>query len=365
MAAPTLQTAGRKGHLTTQQQDALDLLRKELIADQVFSPARHDDNTLLRFLRARRFDVPQTRQMMVSQEHWRTEYKVEEIARSFVFSEADQVRRLYPQYYHKTDKLGRPIYIEHLSKLNVKELYNVTSMERMQQKLVYEYEKTINERFVACSLAAGTHIEQSCTILDLDGVSLTSFPQVSGFVKQISKIGQDYYPELLGNMFIINSPMMFSTIWSVIKMFLDETTAAKIHILGSKYKKTLLEHVDADNLPVRLGGNCRCDDCRVADGVATTDAKKYGVCEVSDAGPWKTCDTEKIQQINADKEAENRRVMEQVQRDLEANPLPQRRSASVHKKSMDVPRSSIDKNSAHSAAADAVSPAAAAEAVKN
>jgi len=56
-------------------------------------------------------------------------------------------------------------------------------------------------------------------------------------------MAQNNYPEILGNMFIINSPFLFTGIWMIVKMWLDEKTKEKIHILGSNYKKELLKHV--------------------------------------------------------------------------------------------------------------------------
>ena len=67
-------------------------------------------------------------------------------------------------------------------------------------------------------------------------------------------MGQDYYPEILGHMFIVNAPMLFSGIWAFAKAFLDEKTKKKISIIGSSYKKTLLEFIDEENLPDFLGG---------------------------------------------------------------------------------------------------------------
>lgn len=75
----------------------------------------------------------------------------------------------------------------------------------------------------------------------------------------------------MGKFYIINSPWAFSTVWSLVKGWLDEATVAKIHILSSDYKKVLLEQVPAESLPAFLGGACNCPEG----------------CSMSDAGPWK------------------------------------------------------------------------------
>lgn len=154
--------------------------------------------------------------------------------------------------------------------LDIKALYAVTTQERQLQRLVWEYEKFLNERLPACSAAVGAPVETSCTILDLQNVGLSNFYKVKDYVMQASQIGQDRYPECMGKFYIINAPYLFSTVWSFIKPWLDEVTVSKIAILGSSYKSTLLEQIPAENLPVDLGGTCQC----------------AGGCSMADQGPW-------------------------------------------------------------------------------
>jgi hypothetical protein len=77
--------------------------------------------------------------------------------------------------------------------------------------------------------------------------------------------------DMLGKFYLINAPWGFSTVWSVIKRWLDPVTVEKISILGSSYQSALLEQIPAENLPSQFGGKCRC----------------HGGCELSDDGPWK------------------------------------------------------------------------------
>ena len=45
-------------------------------------------------------------------------------------------------------------------------------------------------------------------------------------------------------MFILNAPMLFTGVWAIVKMWIDDKTKEKIHILGSNYKKELLKYID-------------------------------------------------------------------------------------------------------------------------
>ncbi|KZT63982.1 hypothetical protein DAEQUDRAFT_718733 [Daedalea quercina L-15889] len=276
---------GRLGNLTIPQQHALEKLKKELQQSGDFVPERHDDALLLRFLRARRFDVEKAKAMLLACEQWRKDFGVDDILKNFEFPEKAEVDKYYPQYYHKIDKDrprlmtltgarasqdGRPVYIEQLGKLDIGKLYAITTPERQLKRLVYEYEKNTNERMPACSRVIGHPVETSCTILDLNGVSISNFYRVKDYVMQASSVGQDRYPESMGKFYIINAPWAFSAVWSIIKPWLDEVTVSKIDILGRDYKGKLLAQIPADNLPKEFGGKCQCP----------------GGCSLSDAGPW-------------------------------------------------------------------------------
>ena len=60
--------------------------------------------------------------------------------------------------------------------------------------------------------------------MDLKNVKLTSASKAYNFVKPASAMAQDNYPEILGNMFIINAPMLFTAVWAVVKVWIDEKT---------------------------------------------------------------------------------------------------------------------------------------------
>lgn len=64
-------------------------------------------------------------------------------------------------------------------------------------------------------------------------------------MKSAMSIMQDYYPEGMAKSFIVNAPMLFSGVWSMVKNFLDEKTVKKVNIL--RYgKDELLEEIDED-----------------------------------------------------------------------------------------------------------------------
>ncbi|KAJ1547521.1 cytosolic factor, phosphatidylinositol/phosphatidylcholine transfer protein [Nowakowskiella sp. JEL0078] len=223
----------------------------------IFDSVRHHDHLLLRFLRARKFDLTNSLKMFLDYETWRATFNgqgVDVIVKNWEFPEMPIISTYYPRFYHKTDKVGRPLYIELLGIMNLDQILAVSTLDRCLIQHVVEYEKLVNYRLPACSDAAGYRIEQSCTIIDLKGVSLSNFSRCFSFVQKVSAVAQNYYPEMLGRMFIVNAPMLFTAVWQLVKPLLDEVTVNKISILGSSYTKNLLEVIDENNLPTMFGG---------------------------------------------------------------------------------------------------------------
>lgn len=96
------------------------------------------------------------------------------MTQNFVYTEKPQVFEFYPQYYHKTDKDGRPVYIEQLGKIDLTKLAKITTDDRMLQNLVVEYEKLADPRLPACSRKSGVLLETCCTISKTHHVALTN-----------------------------------------------------------------------------------------------------------------------------------------------------------------------------------------------
>ncbi|KAK4782093.1 hypothetical protein SAY86_016195 [Trapa natans] len=257
----------------SEEETAVNAFRQELISRDLLPPSHDDYHTMLRFLKARKFDLGKTLHMWEEMLSWRKENRIDTISQDFVYDEYEEVQSCYPHGYHGVDKEGRPIYIERLGKVEPSKLMAITTVERFLKYHIQGFEKAFDEKFPACSIATKRHIDSTTTILDVQGLNLVTFGKVAhDLVMRIQKIDGDNYPETLHQMFIVNAGHGFRMLWNTAKGFLDPKTTSKIHVLGNKFQSKLLDVIDSSQLPNFLGGTCSCAN--------------EGGCLRSDKGPW-------------------------------------------------------------------------------
>ncbi|PSS06010.1 Phosphatidylinositol/phosphatidylcholine transfer protein [Actinidia chinensis var. chinensis] len=256
------------------EESSVQELRQKLL-DRDLLPLKHDDyHVLLRFLKAREFNIEKTIQMWEEMLNWRKEYGIDTILEDFEFEELEEVLQYYPQVYHGVDREGRPVYIERLGRAHASKLMRITTIDRYLKYHVQEFERALQEKFPACSIAAKRRICSATTILDVQGLGIKNFTKTAAsLLAAMSKIDNSYYPETLHRMFIVNAgPGFKKMLWPAAQKFLDAKTIAKIQVLEPKSLSKLHEAIDSSQLPDYLGGSCMCS--------------AEGRCLQSNMGPW-------------------------------------------------------------------------------
>ncbi|KAL0961057.1 hypothetical protein HGRIS_006045 [Hohenbuehelia grisea] len=270
------------------EETALEQFRKEVFEEGILREGDTlgtDDETLLRFLRARRLSVPASKKMLSDCQEWRKTAEgvgIDELYKRidpFDYPERKAVFDCWPMWFHKTDKKGRPLNVHFFGGMDLNKLFKECTPEKHWQTVLVNAESLTREILPAASRKAGRPINNVFVIVDLKGFGLSQFWQMKALAQRSFQISQDYYPETMGQLAIVNAPSSFTFIWSMIRPWLSKETAEKVDILGSDYKDVLLRLVDEDALPSVLGGKCTCQGI---DG-ASDDGNE---CHLSGAGPW-------------------------------------------------------------------------------
>ncbi|MCJ1382047.1 hypothetical protein MMC17_005159 [Xylographa soralifera] len=273
---------GHLGHLTDTQAEALVEFKKLCQEKKLFKPASdinqssHDDVTMLRFLRARRFVPQDALQQFADTESWRESNKIGDLYNNIDIKDYEETRRLYPQWTGRRDKRGIPVYVFEVAPLNSKTMSayakssvkttvhnhsseKATTPPRML-RLFALYENLVQFIMPLCSNLRDrdhptTPISQSNNIVDISGVGLKQFWNLRTHMQDASTLATAHYPETLDRIFIIGAPSFFPTVWGWIKRWFDPITTSKIFIVGPhEAYKTLSAFIEPGNIPKKYGG---------------------------------------------------------------------------------------------------------------
>ncbi|KAK6349981.1 hypothetical protein TWF696_006235 [Orbilia brochopaga] len=204
------------------------------------------DALLLRFLRARKWDVDKALVMMVSTMHWRgQEVYVEDIVREGELAAVNNgddgfmhQLRIGKSYIHGTDRDNRPVCVVSVRLHRASE----QSPESLERYTVYLIETT--------RMLLKAPVDTACILFDMTGFGMANMDYSP--VKFMIKCFEAHYPECLGVCLVHNAPWIFQGIWKIIRGWLDPVVASKVHFTSKP--SDLFTFIDPAHLPKSLGG---------------------------------------------------------------------------------------------------------------
>ncbi|XP_052073547.1 SEC14-like protein 2 isoform X1 [Mytilus californianus] len=212
----------------------------------------HDDHYLLRWLRARNFDLKKSEDMLRKHLVWRKEEDIDNILRQKV---PEVIQNYYPGGHCGFDKDGSPVWIDPIGNIDPKGLLRSAKKKDVIYKEIKNAEY-VQELMKLQTKKLGKRVDQIIIIYDLENFGMKHLwkPGMDTVVKFLEMF-EDNYPEALKIAFIINAPRFFPVVYKLIRPILSEDTVNKIRIFGTNYKSELLKCIDADQLPVYWGGS--------------------------------------------------------------------------------------------------------------
>lgn len=249
---------------------ALRSLNPKETEEGFWNALRHDspDNFMLRFIRARKWDVDNSLLMLAHSIEWRIdESRVDQVLRASELGCLEKKQEGVLTQFRSgkciirgRDKKGRPIVI-------VRPRFHHSSDQTFEEVEVFtllliEYAR----------LMLTEPIDQCALIFDLKGFTMANMDYEP--VKYMIKAFEAHYPESLGILLIHRAPWIFNGIWQIVKNWLDPVVASKINF--TKHASDLEKFIDNKQILKEMGGS---DDyeykylepTKEANGLATND----------------------------------------------------------------------------------------------
>ncbi|KAF3938730.1 hypothetical protein ABW19_dt0201902 [Dactylella cylindrospora] len=292
-----IRLSGRLGNLSDSQDTALINFKillaekglyapEEVIDEKGSKPPSHSDAYLLKFLRARRFNLLAACCQFEVTEKWRASSNIGEMYDDFDVEEFQETRKYFPQWIGRRDKNGVPIQVYEVGALDSQQMNKYyqsakssgtsskSKLPATSQRIVVMAEHSTNFVMPLCSTVEGrphdeAPIETTVNIVDISGLGFRQFFSLQQHLREASSMAQSYYPEALEKVFVIGAPRGAAKTWDWAKGWFDVATTGKVFFLsGDNMLETLKDHIDIENIPKKYGGELdwKFGDAPVLDG---------------------------------------------------------------------------------------------------
>ncbi|XP_029456254.1 SEC14-like protein 1 isoform X2 [Rhinatrema bivittatum] len=246
------------GDLTPLQESCLIRLRQWL--QEMHKGKIPKDEHILRFLRARDFNIDKAREILCQSLTWRKQHQVDYLLETW---NAPQVLQdYYAGGWHHHDKDGRPLYMLRLGQMDTKGLVRALGEESLLRHVLSINEEGLR-RCEENTKVFGRPISSWTCLVDLEGLNMRHLwrPGVKALLR-IIEVVEANYPETLGRLLILRAPRVFPVLWTLVSPFIDDNTRKKFLIYaGNDYQGPggLVDYIDKEIIPDFLSGECMCD----------------------------------------------------------------------------------------------------------
>ncbi|XP_029706089.1 SEC14-like protein 1 isoform X2 [Takifugu rubripes] len=265
------------GDLTPLQESCLIRLRKWL--QETHKGKIPKDEHILRFLRARDFNMDKAREILCQSLTWRKQHQVDYLLETW--SSPQVLQDYYTGGWHHHDKDGRPLYILRLGHMDTKGLVRALGEESLLRHVLSINEEGLR-RCEENTKVFGQPISCWTCLVDLEGLNMRHLwrPGVKALLR-IIEVVEANYPETLGRLLILRAPRVFPVLWTLVSPFIDENTRKKFLIYaGNDYQGPggLVDYIDKEVIPDFLGGECMVRFCTSGLVDVTFRSQEHAVC---------------------------------------------------------------------------------------
>ena len=211
---------------------------------------------LRRFLNARQNNIPCSQQLLLSLLRWRAVTKPWTISMDYILHPKAS---WHLKYTGVKDKEGRPLMYARADKLDRrivdKDVFHKACIAMCEFVLKLTTTPPSPSQPTATTTEEdGDEYNQFSVIYDCQNFSIF-YNLPLQVLQKMFVVLQEYYPELLGKVWLINYSKTVHVAYKSISPFLDEYTKSKIVFVEDSGMQVLKEEIDDESLPKWLGGN--------------------------------------------------------------------------------------------------------------
>ncbi|XP_015191506.1 PREDICTED: SEC14-like protein 3 [Polistes dominula] len=245
-------------NLLDNQRFALMKFRK-VMADSL--QPHHNDQFLIRWLKARNWNVEAAEKMLRNSLKWRKQWEVDKLVE---YDEPEVMKKYGPHGICGFDKEGSPVIVVIFGEFDIYGTLHVITKKQLIKtviKYLERYVKIADEQSKKHGFKAG----QLTAIFDLEGFNLKPYlwRPATETILTCLQLYEANYPEILKVCYLINAPKVFSIGFSIAKKFLNDYTISKLHVFRpdpTKWKPAILQQISPDQLPACYGGTLKDPD---------------------------------------------------------------------------------------------------------
>ncbi|XP_068196654.1 alpha-tocopherol transfer protein [Antennarius striatus] len=197
---------------------------------------------LLKFLRARDFDLDLSLKLFLNYQRWRLE-SPEISTRMRPSSVLGLLNNSYHAILPQRDHAGSRVLIYRVGQWNPKDwsAIQVFKVSLMTSEVI--------------SRETETQRRGLKVIFDLQGWTLAHALQINpSLARKISSVLSDSFPLKVRGIHLVNEPMFFRPVFAMIRPFLPDKIKQRIHMHGSDFQETLSDFFSPHVLPPEYGG---------------------------------------------------------------------------------------------------------------
>ncbi|XP_003978513.1 alpha-tocopherol transfer protein isoform X1 [Takifugu rubripes] len=218
------------------------LRRRAVLAGGLSGVRTFSNGFLLKFLRARDFDVELALKLLLNYQTWRKESP--EISKCLSPSSVlGLLNTSYHAVFQQRDHTGSRVLIYRIGQWSPKDwsAFQVFQVSLMTSEII--------------STETETQRHGLKVIFDLKGWSLSHALQFSPFLaRKISSVLSDSFPLKVRGIHLLNEPMFFHPVFTMIRPFLSEKIRQRIHMHGTDFQDSLGDFFSPPVLPPEYGG---------------------------------------------------------------------------------------------------------------